>query len=389
MFRLRSLPAGEGDALWLEWGHETERRMIIDMGRSSHGEAIRAILEEIPEAERTVELLIITHVDRDHIEGVLSGFAKVAEPSGTKFRSIWFNGWNHLHGMHYGAEPKPFKRGPGDQVIGEGVNTMGAVQGETLTPWVAQSGVWNSHFEGGPVIRPEGGVGPKIELAGGLKITVLGPTQSILEEFVDAWAEEIIELEKEKRTTIGAHVDQQLGEGVLTMGRTKPTKPELERREDLEALAAKGEGVVDTKPANGSSICVVVEYEGHRLLLTGDAHADNLIAALDLLPEEERRFDLVKLPHHGSAKNVTAELIGKLDCGSFLISTSGSYFYHPDAEAIARIILHAKHPEPTIRFNVPSEFNGWWDNEEWRDRFGYKTQYGHLVDGLELTFAED
>jgi hypothetical protein len=33
-------------------------------------------------------------------------------------------------------------------------------------------------------------------------------------------------------------------------------------------------------------------------------------------------------------------------------------------------------------FNVPSVFNGWWNNEDWKSMFHYKTLYGTKEDGL-------
>jgi len=386
MLKLTSMPAGEGDALWVEWGSEKTHRMIIDMGRAAHGKKIREMLKDLSEEERVVDLLIVTHVDRDHIEGVISGFAAQEEASGTTFKSIWFNGWNHLHGLHFEDPPPPFDEEERNQIVADDVQTFGAVQGELLTPWAANSGVWNSHFDGNPVIRPENDIGQKIELDGGLVITILGPTQSILNKFIDRWGDEIVELEKD--VALENYTEQRVGEGVNTFGRERPTKPVLESLEELQELAKDGEDERDKSPANGSSICIIIEYQGYRLLLTGDAHSDNLIEALDLLPSEEAKFDLVKLPHHGSMKNVTAELMEKLDCNSFLISTSGSYYYHPDAAAIARIVTGSMYEAPAILFNVPSEFNGWWDNQEWASAFGYEVAYGDEDEGLTLFYGQ-
>jgi hypothetical protein len=69
-----------------------------------------------------------------------------------------------------------------------------------------------------------------------------------------------------------------------------------------------------------------------------------------------------KLPHHGSAKNLSEALIRKVDCQLFLISTDGSGRpRHPDHLAILRILRNSR--RPTLMFNYECE-----TTRDWRDR---------------------
>ena len=43
-------------------------------------------------------------------------------------------------------------------------------------------------------------------------------------------------------------------------------------------------------------------------------------------------MDAVKLPHHGSRNNVSQELIEVIESRSYLFSTSGAVYKHPDRE---------------------------------------------------------
>lgn len=386
MLTIDALPAGEGDALWVEWGDDVRHRMIIDMGRAVGGRKMRKKLIALPLANREVELLVVTHVDQDHIQGVLNSFTKEDEDSGTRFNDIWFNGWKHLHGLNIEDDAPPFNDGGPVQNVGQGMQSFGAVQGETLTPWVAASGVWNKAFNGNPARRGQGALDTKVNLPEGMTLTLLGPTQDILSGFIESWRDEITDLEKKKKTTIADYVNQMIGRDVLTFGRRpRPKKPTLNSHDDLKSLAKRDAGEKDKKPANGSSICFIADYNGKRVLFTGDAHSDDLIAALNLIdPANPVKFDLVKLPHHTSKKNVSRELIEKLDCSRFLTSTNGNHHYHPDAEAIARIIAFSKNGVELL-FNEPSEFNLWWSDPNWKDRFGYSTRYGTKDDGLIVT----
>ena len=54
---------------------------------------------------------------------------------------------------------------------------------------------------------------------------------------------------------------------------------------DVQALAAEPFSE-DTAEANGSSIALLAEFEGHRLLLTGDAHPGVLTASVKRLAME-------------------------------------------------------------------------------------------------------
>ena len=70
MLQVEMLPAREGDALWIRWGEPNDfRQMLIDMGTQATGRSILERLALLPEAQRQFELLVITHVDRDHIGG--------------------------------------------------------------------------------------------------------------------------------------------------------------------------------------------------------------------------------------------------------------------------------------------------------------------------------
>ena len=78
------LPAREGDAIWIRWGDG--HQMLIDMGRAETGRGLIDRLRALPVDARSFELLVITHVDRDHIEGVLTvlvdnGFRAFIAPS--------------------------------------------------------------------------------------------------------------------------------------------------------------------------------------------------------------------------------------------------------------------------------------------------------------------
>jgi beta-lactamase superfamily II metal-dependent hydrolase len=359
---LQFLPASEGDAIWVRWGDDLRHQLLVDMGRGTTGTKIRGRLEELPEQGRHFELLVVTHIDGDHIGGVISGLVDRAPLPGLKFDDIWFNGWPHLHGKRV--------RRPGET---GGLEPMGAVQGELLSDWL--TGPWNEHFERGPIARDD----PlrTVELSDRLTLTVLGPTQTRLENLQATWADEV-ELAIEKgRLPESSQLE--------AMGRSKPVRPELTKRSDLDDLADE---FTDPDPSlsNGTSITLLLEWRKRRVLLTGDAFAGDIVEGLALLGEQSPvSIDVFKLPHHGSQANVSDDLVQAVACRDWVFSTNGTRHYHPDATAVARVIRKAGEPRPCLLFNVPSEFNGWWADPTWVKTFDYSTDTGTADGGLTVT----
>ncbi len=358
MLSLRMLPARQGDALWIEWGKDPVRRMLVDMGTPQTGRALRQRLLALPEAQRRIELLVISHVDEDHVGGTLSALIDADPIPGLELADVWFNGWPHL------------------QMAATGLESYGPVQGEIFGRWL-ESRAWNQAFAGKAVAADAAGPLLESSLPGGLKLTVLGPPRQRLHAFKDAWAEAVAEAVRKGRLP-----PQPETSGLESYGPAKA--PRLDDRDDLKALAETAVAP-DNSPANGSSIALLLEYEGERVLLGADAWGPDLLAALVRLGHgQPLALSAFKLPHHGSAANISRELVEAVDCPLWLFSTDGTRFRHPDAVAIARVICHSRHAEPELAFNVRSTYNGWWDRDDWRAEFNYRTRFGDADSGLEL-----
>jgi Metallo-beta-lactamase superfamily len=357
---IQFLNARQGDAIWIRWG--AGRQIMIDMGTHKTGEKLAERLRDLPKRKRKFDLLVVTHVDVDHIGGVLSCVSEPDEPiDGLAFDDVWFNGWEHLSGK---------------RPAGEGVRLepMGGAQGEAFAKWLRNE-PWNEAFDGGPVVRSD--MTP-IDMGDSLTLTVIAPSQARLEALKPDWKEDV------KRAIDRGDLDE-VSPGLEALGPSTP--PVLESKVDLEILAEKS-APKDPSKANGSSITLLLEWEKRRVLLTGDGFADELHEGLAAFGNGEPvKLDMIKTPHHGSRQNMTKALVEVVDCPLWVFSSDGTTFRHPDAQAIARILQYGVHPKPTLAFNAPSTFNGWWDNDAWRDLFGYQVRYGTADDGLTVSFT--
>ncbi len=337
MLTLELLPALHGDALLLEYGGGPDlHRVLIDGGPNSTvtRRAIKAALRTV----RRLDLLVVTHIDADHITGVLGLLERDGLPP--HVGDIWFNGWHHL---------------PSDK--------LGAKQGERLSAAIRRRGLpWNDAFGGAAVMVPDAGPLPTRELPGGLRLTLLSPTRQALADLRPVWRKEV----EAAKLLPGAATSEQ-----------GPAQPDRlgDKPLDPEALA-ETPFVEDDSEANGSSIAFLAEYENRSLLLTGDAHSGILVDGLRRLATERGTpaVGALKVPHHGSQYNVSKELIDSIHCERFLFSTNGASYGHPDPAAIARIVT--SNPGSRLEFNYRTPLIEPWESRRLRRRFRYETLFG-------------
>ncbi|WP_163998181.1 MBL fold metallo-hydrolase [Pyxidicoccus caerfyrddinensis] len=355
MLKLEMLPAGCGDCLILEHLHDgRSQRILIDGGTPASYPALRARFSR--EIRPHFDLIVVTHVDVDHMGGILELLRDTT--LGVTYDDLWFNGFLHM---------KPFLA---DALGSAGVATfaregranddlLGPAQGAALAV-LAKAGRWNEAFHRGPIVALDVGVLPRIELQGGLALTVLSPTPATLQKMALVWAREVRSAEEELAQPVSPG-----GEQLDLLGGL-----------DVKALASEPEHR-DDAPANGSSIALLAEVGPHACLLAADAWPNVLATTIQRLLRERglRRLPVgaVKLPHHGSKRNVTRDWLNLVECSNFLISTDGKRFRHPDAQAIARIIYERR--DVRLHFNSASLSALRWQSESLQVRYGFTTVF--------------
>ncbi|MBN1566303.1 MAG: hypothetical protein JXA73_00540 [Acidobacteria bacterium] len=351
MFKLEMLPAGCGDCLLLLYGSKKKPHVVlIDGGVDDTAGIIRKRLERLRQSavvERLpIELLVVTHIDNDHINGII-GLLKDGAP-GLELKDIWFNGTSQLRRLKPN-EPDDMLGGNAESdefaLTGESEplpsDFLGPREGEELSGIIALNRwPWNKTFDGGLVGVRSAGTLP-VKKIGNLTITILGPTRPRLDSLVTAW--------KNKLGDIGEIAGDMLG-------RLDTWPPEWKN----------GEGK-DSSRTNGSSIALLVEHGNHSLLLSGDAYAKDMAASLDRLCNERGRktieLSAFKLSHHGSINNISKDLMSRITCGRYLVSTDCSLpNAHPDQQAILRVLKHST-VTPCFCFNTAHDRTTVWSDK--------------------------
>ena len=354
VFTIDMLPGFEGDSFWIEYGEEeSPHRILIDGGRGKRAfTEIEARVAASGQSSLPFELGMVTHVDADHIEGILRIFEADQPP--LQFTDFWFNGFDHL-------DRSTFEVQDADEI-----EIFGAKQGETLTDALIDAGdIWNKAFRKFPVVTPDAGELPSVDLDGGMKVTVVSPSWPKLEKLLPVWRTEV----EDAGLIPGIDPDPTAeAAGFESFG--APTVATVRQLADLQFDG-------DDSAANGSSIAVILEFAGKRALFLGDAHMDVIEPALDRFAggdASKLHFDAVKISHHGSKGTVSRSFLEKIDCDNYLISTNGSRHKHPNAEAMARILVFGGE-QKAIHFNYSSDFSEIWDTPALKDEFGYTTVF--------------
>jgi len=356
--RIEMLPALHGDCLLVEYGDARRtRRLLIDGGPIGAFGALQARFDALPQGNRRFELVVLSHVDTDHIDGLVKLFAHPV-PWPFVVKDVWFNGWRHLERTH---------------------GLLGGKQGEYFSALLARRldpGSWNGAFGGQAVVVRDDAPLPEHTLAGGMKLTLLSPTVPKLEKMREAW-----------RKDIGDAIDPgDLDAAWDLLARQKrylPGQGLLGSTPALDALLEK-QSRPDNAAANGASIAFLAEFGDKRCLFLADAHPDAVCASLERLLQarglERLRVDAVKVSHHGSKGNTTDALMALIDCPRFLFSTNGAQFGHPDAEAVQRVIARSVWPHPTLYFNYLTDRNREWQDPALQKTLDYSAEFNAETD---------
>lgn len=367
MFNVISLPATFGDCFWIQYGDEHDpHHLLIDGGTPGTRTHIRNMFGQIPKDKRHFELVVVSHVDNDHIGGFLDLLEEeptltAEEKLGFTIGDLWFNGWPQLNGFTNLSNNM------------ENIEIFGIDQGERLTTQIRDQELpWNKAFDGAAAVVPPEGDLPKLTLSGGMMIYLLSPLPQGLQKLREEWKSFLLE---EGLVPGMPALDEPAVEGVEIFG--TPSTGIL----DIDMLAESSFDP-DTSPKNRSSIAILAEFDGKRAVFAADAHADVLLSGIARLkPEQAAQFHLFKISHHGAQGTTSRELIEAVNCSRYLFSSNGSNYSHPHAEAVSRVIVSSIQ-EPELIFNYKKDRNRAWEDMAQLDT-GHRFRTTYPTDGQE------
>jgi beta-lactamase superfamily II metal-dependent hydrolase len=334
--RLHTLQAGYGDCLVIEYGDDPKRPhiVIIDGGvGDTTTKALKKLLKGWPDAQ--LELLVVSHIDDDHIVGAIRLLQD--KTLRARIKDIWFNG--------------------ATQRLAD-LEHLGFKKGDKLEEMLASTSLklpWNTAFKGSDAVVDLSAAVEPVRLPLGASITLLSPTIASLRALRDAWEKHGLESQKEETEEAAA----QSGPDIVASDLEPMGASDIPRINVDELL--KTSYKEDQSVTNGSSIAFLFNFGEGSILLAADAHSSVLLESSAVIYSGKPcNVDVFKLPHHGSAANVTVDLLKAFPSQTYVVSTNGGKHEHPNDLAIARIVDVAQGSK--VLFNYPNDaYKRWLD----------------------------
>jgi len=345
-FTLDVRRARKGDCLILHYGSPEDPGLaLIDGGPPSvYQPHLKPRLAEIrrmrgldPDAPLPIDMLMVSHIDDDHICGVLELTKELVEarnaqqPLPLKIKSVWHNTFDDI----IGNNAKELLASVTSQFGAASVS--GEVDTEGLNPDAAKvlasvdqgfrlrddskalSLRINPQLKGQLVLAKA--KAKKIDMGKGLSFTIVGPMN-----------DEVVALQK-------AHDD--------FLKKKKTKKGEA-------SLAA----FTDTSVPNLSSLVVLAEVGGKRILLTGDARGDKVLEGLELVGllkkdgKSKIHVDVLKCPHHGSNRNIDPIFFRRIPADHYVFSGNGQHG-NPERDTLQMLLDERGDEKYTIHLTYP------------------------------------
>ena len=352
MVEVKVYPAKNGDAFLVK-ASNNPFAMLIDGGYAdTFQQHIGSDLKTLAASGYALDLVVATHVDADHISGLLSFFrlnGQAEAPAIIPVREVLHNSLRSLVAPAKGQPPLQSDdlallrniRLRGYPLPDSVVNLeqeISARQCNSLAQLLRKGGYrWNT-FDG---TQPVGGNGLAELRLPHAHIKVIGPTKERLEGLKKWWTAEFRSL-----GMVGSL------EGLDDIFEFLCAYEVVDPGEQL--LSSSDAGLAqahfpDNSVTNGSSISLMLEIESCRLLFLGDAWPEDIVTALS--PNGPTIFDAIKIAHHGSVRNTSPELLALVDSPHFFISTNGEGHQHPDFAVLKAIVDRPSMFCRTLHFN--------------------------------------
>jgi hypothetical protein len=354
IFTLDVIRARKGDCLMVHYGSEDDPHLVmIDGGpKSVYKPHLKPRIEQIRKDRNlkkneslTVDLLMVSHVDDDHIQGILDLTREMREdkdaqrPQLVQVLDFWHNSFENVINHTPDELTASFKSSFPAAVGGDPPNDMTVDREDEDEETITSTLKVLASIQQGAQLRHD----------------------ADLLEFPRN-----VEFDEELVLAQGSN-SFDMGDG-LTLTVVGPMLPELKKlhqkhQEWLKELKAQGKepedalaDYVDKSVPNLSSIVVLAEVEGKKILLTGDARGDKVLEGLELVelvePGGKLEVDILKVPHHGSSNNLDDDFFERIIAKHYVFSGNGEHG-NPERESLEMLLAARGDADYEIHLTYP------------------------------------
>lgn len=398
--QIQIFPVGCGDSLLVSIGNY---HLLIDGGiQKKYSDNLKPYLQMLHAKGQVLSKVIVTHLDNDHIGGILSLLEENGNCNTPKIigiKEIWHNSYRHIRttNQEFAALTEVEKERLEAHISLLATKTaskggfIGARQSMALGRLIKNGDYpYNLDFNQKSITIENR---TKIKIKNDICLELLSPNQDKLSELAKDFESYLYEIGVNHKAT-----DELIEDAYDLYIRKKQKKKESDAKDIAASIMddtitiqkiidySKKKYEQDKALPNGSSIAFILHHtdkettKTKKVLFLADAHAEIIIEQLTrIFPEEKYKypilFDAIKVAHHGSANNNDPKLFQIIDSQYFIFSTNG-HNKHPNLETIARIV---NRPCPTKDFKRNLIFNykevpiaARLDKKDLKDEFNYE-----------------
>ena len=342
-----------------------------------------------------INLLIATHIDYDHIDGLCNMLKRLPN---LQIDKILFNCYQRLNGKQIVEMTAEVKSDiikltgnlPRQVVDNEGKINM--EHASCLASLIMSNANWNNAWTRDYIHKDS----EPLVLGGRFgKLVILSPLVEDIYILDDEFAREYMRLTKHKAVGIPFSGQETLYELVLRLVSMKKKEREyinqqkkasalIEKYSEIvwqSALAFKPRGISDE---NRASIAFVWEYDDNKILFMGDAEPDIIKDSITDKYGKLSDCKAIKISHHGSKHSTSVDLLKVVDSSDYFI-TGGNESDKPSIEAFSKIVNRDDNKHRTIHYNY--ERNELMKDMESQELLEYRIKYNFNISSInELEF---
>ena len=282
--------------------------VLIDGGRKKD---FKILKNKLLDLKKPIDVMVLTHIDDDHI----GGFNKIVNNL-TEFdiKELWFNCTKEQDFLDNGDSYN--------------INTS-YKNGSNLFAKLSKTDVKHINY-----INTES-YKDIFYLTDDVRIKILSPTEQVMNQLFSNWKSNLY---KKENINTSSYYDYD---------------------KTFTELAATTLGKDESLP-NCSSIAFIMFYKKYKFLFLGDAHANVIHQSLKSWASSDIdscNFDLIKMSHHGSSKNINIELLNLWQSENYIFCCKG-WDYMPHKKTLAYLMEVNQSKKINFVFNKKIENSG-------------------------------
>ena len=364
----------EGDCNLLQ--SDDGKNILCDGGLAkSMRNHVRDNLNELIGSDGMLDYIYVSHIDQDHIGGVLrllkdsldwkvydyhqekndSDIRKPQSPRPPKIGGLWHNSFSDQVDKNEG-EISDLLAASAPVMFGTAIPELVYAAEEavkiaySIPQAIKVSRFCKNDLLDIPVNSIPGGTGPTKLLyfkkspksfnVGSLKFTIIGPSESELDDLRDGW-NNWVKKHQNRIDSIQKEIHKQIEKFVNEQLETTP----FDYR--------NWNGVPDFKGVsipNVASLMLMVEEGSKKLLLTGDSQQEKILEGLNVagyLDDGHIHLDVLKVQHHGSEHNLDENFVRHISADHYIFCGNGTHG-NPEPEVLNMVYRSRMGPKSKL-----------------------------------------